>query len=79
MQLRYKLESRCQIDRFRYSLDSVKILFWLGLGGWMGGKIIPRIRLTSTRVLVEVEAELGNFHICHFYSIFLSSRFYWEY
>ena len=28
----------------------------------MGGKIIPRIRLTSAKVLVEVEAEaeLGN-------------------
>ena len=26
----------------------------------MGGKIIPRIRLTSAKFLVEVEAELGN-------------------
>ena len=26
----------------------------------MGGKIIPRIRLTSAKDLVEVEAELGN-------------------
>ena len=26
----------------------------------MGGKIIPRIRLTSAKVVVEVEAELGN-------------------
>ena len=26
----------------------------------MAGKIIPRIRLTSARVVVEVEAELGN-------------------
>ena len=26
----------------------------------MGGKIIPRIRLSSAKVLVEVEAELGN-------------------
>ena len=26
----------------------------------MGGKIIPRIRLTSAKVLIEVEAELGN-------------------
>ena len=26
----------------------------------MGGKIIPRIRLTSAKALVEVEAELGN-------------------
>ena len=34
MQLRYKLELRCQLYWFRYSLDSVKILFWLGVGGW---------------------------------------------
>ena len=26
----------------------------------MGGKIIPRIRLTSAKDIVEVEAELGN-------------------
>ena len=26
----------------------------------MGGKIFPRIRLTSAKDLVEVEAELGN-------------------
>ena len=26
----------------------------------MGGKIIPRIRLTSAKVSDEVEAELGN-------------------
>ena len=31
------------------------------MGGWVGGKIIPRIRLTSAKVLVEVEAELGNY------------------
>ena len=31
-----------------------------GVGGWVGGKIIPRIRLTSAKDLVEVEAELGN-------------------
>ena len=29
-------------------------------GGWVGGKIIPRIRLTSAKDLFEVEAELGN-------------------
>ena len=30
----------------------------------MGGKIIPRIILTSAKVMVEVEAELGNtFHL----------------
>ena len=28
----------------------------------MGGKIIPRIRLTSAKDFVEVEAELGNFN-----------------
>ena len=60
MQLRYKFELRCQLDRLRHSLDSVKILFWLGVGGWLGGKIIPRIRLTSAKDLVEVETELGN-------------------
>ena len=27
----------------------------------MGGKIIPRIRLASAKVVVEVETELGNF------------------
>ena len=32
-----------------------------GVGwGWVGGKIFPRIRLTSAKVLVEVEAELGK-------------------
>ena len=62
MQLRYKFELRRQLDRLRHSLDSAKILFWLGVGGWggVGGKIIPRIRLTSAKDLVEVEAELGN-------------------
>ena len=38
-------------------LRCVKILFQLGVGG----KIIPRIRLTSAKDLVEVEAEIGNF------------------
>ena len=56
MQLRYKFELRCRLDRLRHSLNSAKILFWLGVGG----KIIPRIRLTSAKDLVEVEAELGN-------------------
>ena len=28
----------------------------------MGGKIIPRIRLTSAKDSVEVEAELGNIY-----------------
>ena len=32
----------------------------MGGGGWVGGKIIPRIRLSSAKDLVEVEAELGN-------------------
>ena len=52
-----KLELGCQLDQFRYSLASVKILFWLEVGG----KIIPRIRLTSAKVVDEVEAELGNY------------------
>ena len=29
----------------------------------MGGKIIPRIRVTSAKDLVEVEAELGKNHL----------------
>ena len=41
--------------QLRYCLDGVKILFRLGVGGWVG-----RIRLTSAKVLVEVEAKLGN-------------------
>ena len=48
----------------RYSSDSVKILFWLGVvggSGWAGsGKIITRIRQTSAKDLLEVEAELGK-------------------
>ena len=61
----------------RCKLVRVKILFRLGLGGlevplliwevplliwWVGGKMNPRIRLTSAKVGVgvEVEAELGN-------------------
>ena len=31
----------------------------------MGGKIIPRIRPTSAKVIVEVEDELGNYGDCH--------------
>ena len=53
------MQLRCNLDELkliRYSLDSAKIFFWLGVGG----KIIPRIRLTSAKDLVEVEAELGN-------------------
>ena len=33
----------------------VTLLIW-----WVGGKINSRIRLTSAKVGVEVEAELGN-------------------
>ena len=58
----------------RYRQDGVKILFLLGLEvplliwavplliWWVGGKMNPRIRLTSAKVevWVEVEAELGN-------------------
>ena len=32
----------------------------------MGGKIIPRIRLTLAKDLVEVEAELGKNFFAHF-------------
>ena len=52
------------ISLIKFSLDGAKILFQVGGGGWgwggVGGKIIPRIRLTSAKYLVEVEAELGN-------------------
>ena len=51
-----KFELGCQLDQFRYSLASVKIIFWLEVGG----KIIPRIRLTSAKVVVEVEGDLGK-------------------
>ena len=36
--------------------------YFFGRGGWVGGKMNPRIRLTSAKVKVgvEVEAELGN-------------------
>ena len=30
------------------------------MGEWVVGKIIPRIKLTSAKDLVEVEAELGK-------------------
>ncbi len=56
MQLRYKFELRCRLDRLRHSLNSAKILFRLGVGG----KIIPRIRLTSAKVLVEIGDEVDN-------------------
>ena len=54
-----EVEVEVEVDTtlsFRHSLDGVEILFRLGVGG----KIIPRIRLTSAKDLVEVEAELGN-------------------
>ena len=38
------------------SVDVVKILFQ----GWVGGVEEWRIKLTSAKVEVEVEAELGN-------------------
>ena len=43
----------------------LKYFFGYGwVGGWwwvgVGGKIIPRKRQTSAKVLVEVETELGN-------------------
>ena len=37
------------------------------MSGWVGGKIIPRIRLTSAKDLVEVEAELGNIELDIYY------------
>ena len=40
-----------------FSIRGVLVGEWMGVGG----KIIPRIKLTSAKVLVEVEAELGNF------------------
>ena len=36
----------------------------------VGGKIIPRIRLTSANDLVEVEAELGNYSLIIYYSVY---------
>ena len=36
----------------------------------MGGKIIPRVRLTSVKDLVEVEAELGNIKVMTLLSVF---------
>ena len=36
-------------------------MWWVGCGAYvLGGKMIPRIRLTSAKDLVEVEAELGK-------------------
>ena len=35
----------------------------------MGGKIIQRIRLTSAKVLVEVEAELGNIGLAQYINL----------
>ena len=62
MKLRCKLELICQLDLYKYSLDSVRILFWL----LVGGKIIPRIKLTSAKVVDEVEAELGKIRLSLF-------------
>ena len=72
MQLIFNLDAiQLQVRR---ELGRVKILFRLGLVvplliwavplliWWVGGKMNPRIRLTSAKVGVgvEVEAELGN-------------------
>ena len=45
-------------------------MWWVGCGAYvLGWKMIPRIRLTSAKDLVEVEAELGNYPIpSYFYS-----------
>ena len=57
MQLRYKFKLRCQLDRLRHSLDSVKILFRLGVGGW---EDYYKNKTNLSQRLVEVEAELGK-------------------
>ena len=57
------MQLRCNIDElrlFRYSLVSVRILFRLKVGGWVD-EWVGRLRLTSAKVIVEVEAELGNY------------------
>ena len=59
MQLRYKLELICHLDQFRYCLDSVKILFRLGVGGG-GWEDYSKNKTNLSLRLVEVEAELGN-------------------
>ena len=43
--------------------------FFGQVGGWVGGKMNPRIRLTSAKVEVgvEVEAELGNEYLLNIY------------
>ena len=61
MHLRCKLELRCKLYQLRYSLDSVKILFWLGVGGWVGGcEDYSKNKTTRSQYLVEVEAGLGK-------------------
>ena len=48
----------------------VPLLIWLEvplLIWWLGGKMNSRIRLTSAKIGVEVEAELGkNIHVFQF-------------
>ena len=48
----------------------------------MGGKIIPRIRLTSAKVVVEVEAELGkiltSFFLKYFVKNFKVKNLFWQ-
>ena len=61
------MQLRCNIDElrlFRYSLVSVRILFRLKVGGWVD-EWVGRLRLTSAKVIVEVEDELGNYGDFH--------------
>ena len=45
----------------------------------VGGKMIPRIRLTSAKDLVEVEAELGNNSLDISYLPTIYGQFYLNY
>ena len=58
MQFRYNLDLDLGLES-RYCQNT----FFLIRSWWVGvnGKIISRIRLTSAKVEVEVEAELGNY------------------
>ena len=64
MQLRCKFyEVRCNLDELRCNLDGLRcnldeLRYDLDANLRKNGKINPRIRLTSAKVLVEVEAKL---------------------
>ena len=57
LRLGFGLGLRLGLTSFRYSLDGVQILFWVG--GWLEKW---GLKLISTQVVVEVEVgvELGN-------------------